>query len=397
MLEVAQFTFVPAAGAVMADWGAEVIKVEHPATGDGQRGLRQIGHLRLPADHNPGFEHPNRGKRSVGIDIATAEGRELLLDLVATSDVFLTNFLPAARRSLGIEVEDVRARNPDIIYVRGTALGDRGPEREHGGYDMTGFWCRGSVASSITPTDVTGIVPQPPAFGDSMGGMTIAGGVAAALLARERSGRPSEVDVSLLGVGMWAMGLPIAATARAGQPWTAPPTGLSAAPTNPLAGIYETADGRLLSLLMLQGFRYWADFCRHIDRADLVADARFASAELLAEHAAEATAILREVLAQRTLAEWTERFATLDGQWAPVQDSIEVAADGQARANGYVIPVVADDGVAFDLVASPVQFDHSIPELHPAPAFAADTEQVLLDLGLEWERIISLKAAGAIS
>jgi len=396
ILEVAQFTFVPAAGAVLADWGAEVIKVEHASTGDGQRGLRQIGRVRLDGPHNPAFEHPNRGKRSVGLDIATPGGREVLLDLVETCDVFLTNFLPDARVRLGIDVADIRERNPDVIYVRGSALGDLGPEREKGGYDMTGFWCRGSSAASITPPDSTGLIPQPPAYGDTLGGAVIAGGIAAALLAREKTGQTSEVDVSLLGLGMWAMGLPIAATLGREDPWIAPPTGLTAAPTNPTAGVYETSDGRLLSLMMLQGYRYWADFCRHIDRPDLISDVRFADAESLAENAGEAETILREVLAGRTLAEWTERFTTLEGQWAPVQNTHEVAADPQARANGYITEVSAGDGT-FEVVASPVQFDHESPTLQAAPEFAADTEAVLLELGFEWDRIMELKVAGAIT
>ena len=220
--------------------------------------------------------------------------------------------------------------------------------------------------------------------------------IAAARLARDRTGQTSEVDVSLLGLGMWAMGLPIAATLGREDPWIAPPTGLTAAPTNPTAGVYETSDGRLLSLMMLQGYRYWADFCRHIDRPDLISDVRFADAESLAENAGEAETILREVLAGRTLAEWTERFRTLEGQWAPVQNTHEVAADPQARANGYITEVSAGDGT-FEVVASPVQFDHESPTLQAAPEFAADTEAVLLELGFEWDRIMELKGAGAIT
>ena len=299
VVEVAQFTFVPAAGAVMADWGAEVVKIEHPTTGDGQRGLRQLGPVKLDGERNPAFEHPNRGKRSIGVDIGTPEGLEIVMQLVEQADVFLTNFLPAARVRLGIDVEQVRARNPDIVYARGSALGDEGVERENGGYDMTGFWCRASSAASITPSDAAAPTPQPPAYGDTMGGMTIAGGIAAALLARERTGHAPEIDVSLLSTGMWAMGLPISVTLEDGRPWVAPPAGLNAAPTNPLAGIYETSDGRFLSILGLQGFRYWPDFCRHIDRPDLIDDGRFADADSMASNAPAATAIMPAVVVLR--------------------------------------------------------------------------------------------------
>jgi crotonobetainyl-CoA:carnitine CoA-transferase CaiB-like acyl-CoA transferase len=397
VIEVAQFTFVPAAGAVMADWGADVVKIEHPVAGDGQRGLRQLGPVKLDGDRNPAFEHPNRGKRSVGVDVGTPEGLEIVMQLVETADVFLTNFLPSARARLGIDVEQVRARNPNIVYARGSALGDEGVERENGGYDMTGFWCRASSAASITPSDAVAPTPQPAAYGDTIGGMTIAGGIAAALLARERTGHAAEIDVSLLSTGMWAMAMPISVTLDNGQPWVAPPSGLSAAPTNPLAGIYETSDGRFLSILGLQGFRYWADFCRHIDRTDLIDDERFADAERLTANAPEATAIMREVLATRTLAEWTERFVDLESPWAPIQNTLEVTEDRQARANGYIATVRDDDDDTFELVASPVRFDRDSPELRPAPGFAADTDAVLADLGYGDEALIELKIGGVIT
>jgi len=129
VLEVAQYTFVPSAGAVLADWGADVIKIEHPETGDGQRGLLRVGGQDNTASINFLMEHSNRGKRSLGLDIARDEGRELLYEIAKTSDVFLTNFLPEARTKLGIDVEDIRAVNPKIIYARGTAHGAKGPER----------------------------------------------------------------------------------------------------------------------------------------------------------------------------------------------------------------------------------------------------------------------------
>jgi crotonobetainyl-CoA:carnitine CoA-transferase CaiB-like acyl-CoA transferase len=151
VLEVAMYGFVPSAGAVLADWGAEVTKVEHAVTGDPQRGLRQVGTIRVEGDPNPNVEHANRGKRSIGLDIARAEGREVLLELATRTDVFLTNFLPGARRRLGIDVDDIRSVNPTVVYARGSALGPRGAEAERGGYDMTAFWC--TSTSRWWPTD----------------------------------------------------------------------------------------------------------------------------------------------------------------------------------------------------------------------------------------------------
>lgn len=200
------------------------------------------------------------------------------------------------------------------------------------------------------------------------------------------------MDVSLLGSGVWAMGHGIALSLHMGRPLVAAPPGVHGAPTNPLSGLYATADGRYLAFVMLQPGKYWADVCRHIDRPELADDPRFATAEQIAANTDQAVEILREVLATRTLAEWTERFATLAGPWAPVQDSLQVGEDPQVRANEYLVRAGE-----LELVANPVQFDVTAPELRPAPEFAAQTEEILMELGLDWDRIIALKTAGAVT
>jgi crotonobetainyl-CoA:carnitine CoA-transferase CaiB-like acyl-CoA transferase len=392
VLEVAMYGFVPSAGAVLADWGADVIKVEHAVTGDPQRGLRQTGSYIIEGDPNPNIEHANRGKRSIGLDIARPEGKAVLLDLARRADVFLTNFLPASRSRLGIDIDDIRAVNPGIVYARGSALGPRGAEADRGGYDMTAFWCRGTSAASLTPPDIEGLISPPPAYGDTISGTNLAGGIAAALFRRERTGEPSVVDVSLLGSGLWTMGHGIAISLHLDRPWAPPPHGAHAAPNNPLSGLYRTADDRYISFVMLQPGKFWADVCRHIGRPELVGDPRFATVDQLAANTAEAVKILREVIASRPLAEWAERFATLAGPWAPVQDTLQAAGDAQVRANEYILSTGE-----LELVSSPVQFDVSAPRLGPAPGFAAQTEEILLELGLDWDRIIELKQAGAVS
>lgn len=393
VLEVAMYGFVPSAGAVLAEWGADVIKVEHAVTGDPQRGLRQTGMLRVEGDPNPNIEHANRSKRSLGLDMSVPEGKDVLYELARRSDVFLTSFLPGHRKKFGIDVDDIRAVNPKIIYARGSALGPRGAEAEKGGYDMTAFWCRAGTAATITPPGTPGMIGPPgPAYGDTISGTNLAGGIAAALLKRERTGEPSVVDVSLLGSGLWSLGHTVALTVHLGQRLAAPPPGVHGAPNNPLVGLYTTSDGRYISFVMMQAGKFWADVCRHIDSPELADDPRFATDELIAANTAEAVEILSKVMGTRTLAEWSERFATLAGPWAPVQDTLQAADDAQIRANEYVVRAGQ-----LQLVANPVQFDVAASEPRPAPGFAEQTDDILTELGFDWDRIIELKTAGAVT
>ncbi len=398
ILEVAEHTFVPAASAILSDWGADVIKVEHAERGDAMRGLASTGTVSFGGGVHVLNEHSNRGKRSIGIDLTKPEGREVLYRLVATCDVFLTNKLPGVLRKLGIDVEDLRAHNEKIIYVRGTSFGAKGPEADRGGYDMTAFWCRAGNAASVSPAALDGVLAQPgPAWGDSMGGMTIAGGICAALVKRERTGEPSVVDVSLLAAGGWALSGAIALSLQTGNPWAnAMPGGRLPIP-NPLVGMHRTADDRYISLVMLQPQKYWTDFCEHIDRTDLLTDPRFDTPEKLAENAGEASDIISEVIASQPLSYWSEKFQTLAGQWAPVQNTLEYARDPQVVANGYITRTATSEGVEFDLVATPVQFDEEPVQAHRAPDFNEHGDAILAELGLDEEAVLDLKMKGAVT
>jgi crotonobetainyl-CoA:carnitine CoA-transferase CaiB-like acyl-CoA transferase len=393
VLEVAMYGFVPSAGAVLVEWGADVVKVEHAVTGDPQRGLRQTGLLRVEGDPNPNIEHANRGKRSIGLDMSVPEGREVLYELARRADVFLTSFLPDARKKFGIDVDDIRAINPKIIYARGSALGPRGAEADKGGYDMTAFWCRAGTAATITPAGMPGMIAPPgPAYGDTISGTNLAGGIAAALLKRERAGEPSVVDVSLLGSGLWSMGHTVALTVHLGQRMEAFPPGVHGSPVNPLVGLYATSDDRYISFVMMQPTKFWADVCRHVDLPELADDPRFATVESIAANTSDAVKLLTKAIATRTLAEWSERFSTLAGPWAPVQDTLQAADDAQIRANEYLVRAGE-----LELVANPVQFDVAAPHTGPAPGFAEQTDEILMELGLDWDRIIELKTAGAVT
>jgi crotonobetainyl-CoA:carnitine CoA-transferase CaiB-like acyl-CoA transferase len=401
VLEVAQFTFVPAAGAILAEWGAEVIKVEHAERGDGQRGITTVlgvDAISEGSSFSPIFDAPNRGKRSIGLALEKPEGREVLDELIRRSDVFLTNFLPGARAKLGIDLEDIRKVNPDIIYVRGSGFGRRGSEADKGGYDMSAYWARAGSAAGATPVGADRLSPMPAgAYGDNQGGMTIAGGIAAALYARKATGETSVIDVSLLGVGAWATQFTANLALMAGGPPPRPPVPRHGSARNPLVGSYQTADGRWLLLSMVQPGPYWQEFCRIIGHPELAGDERFDTVEKLMGNAPAAGEIIAGILAGRTFDEWVALLSGFKGPWATVQDSWGVANDPSLRANGMIAGFEDAEGVRREMIANPVQFDETPAEVVRGPLFAEHTDEILAELGISDERLVELKIAGAVT
>jgi crotonobetainyl-CoA:carnitine CoA-transferase CaiB-like acyl-CoA transferase len=394
MVEVAQFTFTPSAGAVMADWGADVIKVEHAVSGDAQRGMRN-----QPSTGSffPIMEHPNRGKRSIGLALENPAAHAVLMEICRDADVFLINFLPDARQRLHLELEDLRKVNPNIVYVRGSAHGQRGPWADKGGYDGGAFWCRMGSAWGVTPPDSDELVYMPAgAYGDSMGGMTIAGGIAAALFGRSNNGEPSVVDVSLMSVGSWAFGLSLGNAALTGEEQYPPKMNAPGmALINPLVGTYKTSDGHWINFTMLQFSRYFEDTCRHLGLEHLIGDERFDTVEKLMSNGRELVQYITQVIKTKPFSYWLEHLVTMEGQWAPVQSPLELLSDPQMEANGYFVPVMDLEGNERKLVANPVQFDEQPPTIKRAPQFAEHTDDILRELGKSEDEILQLKLEGA--
>jgi crotonobetainyl-CoA:carnitine CoA-transferase CaiB-like acyl-CoA transferase len=397
ILEVAEHTFVPAASAVLSDLGADVIKIEHVERGDAMRGLASTGVVMQMPDVHALLEHSNRGKRSLALDLTSQEGLDILYKLVATSDVFLTNKLPSVRTKLNIEVEDVRAHNPKIIYVRGTGQGERGPDADKGSYDSLAFWARAGVAIGARRPEYGDLIPVPPApgFGDSIGGMTIAGGIMGALFHRERTGEATTVDVSLLATGMWAMGQAIALSLLMDIPWQAPPA--SQMGGNPLSRNYLSKDGKFLAFTCLQAGKYWPELVEILGHPELATDPRFADHATLLSNCNEAADVLGEIFATATAEEWRGRLAGFSGQWTLVQDTLEAVADPQSVANGYVQDCKTAAGFPFRLVAVPVQFDGKPAAAGRAPDFNEHGDEILAELGLDWDTIVDLKVKGVVA
>jgi crotonobetainyl-CoA:carnitine CoA-transferase CaiB-like acyl-CoA transferase len=383
VLELAQWVFVPATGAVLADLGADVIKIENPATGDPYRGLTTMGIAAQIGDVNLNWEQNNRGKRSLALDIRADEGREIVYELVANSDVFLTNFLPRTLKRLGYDVADLRARNPRIIYARGHGFGIRGDEANTPSYDSTAYWARGGFAHTLTPADYDGEIGSRGAIGDKPAAVNLAFGIAAALFHRERTGEPSVVDVSLLSSAVWTLSSDIISST------VKEPVDPAIKPNRRLDG-YRTKDGRLIIVSFLNE-GHFPGFCAAIGRADLAADPRFSTRDSRAANRDAFEEELKATIASRTYAEWCEILRRSESPWAPIQSAAEVANDPQVAANNYLVDLDSGQGFSFKLASVPAQFNETPVIPTRAPKVGEHTEAILLSQGKTEEEIIELK------
>ena len=394
VVEVAMWAFVPAAGGMLSDLGATVIKVE-PPSGDPIRGLEIGGFVSGgPGRFDFSWENYNRGKRSITLDLHQEQGVEVLFKLLEDADVFLTNLLPRARARMGIDIDAVRTRFPNIIYAVGSGAGRLGPESHRGGFDSATFWGRGGISSSLTEEDAERPVGPPgPAFGDCISASMLAGGIAAAIAQRAMTGHASVVDVSLLSSAMWCMQRGITQSTHDRAKRFPRPAGL---PNNPLVNSYQTHDGRFVSLCMLQQQRYWGSFCETAGRPDLANDPRFIDTQARKANMAACVAELQALFRSKSLAEWREILARQEGQWDVVQHVGELCDDRQVQANGYLQAVQYEDGRELRMVSVPVQFDGVPLPARPAPGLGVDSEAILTKLGYDTEQILALKVAGVV-
>lgn len=391
VVEMGIWVAAPATGAVLGDWGAEVVKVENPLGGDPVRGLMAMG-VAFEPPINPSLELDNRNKRSVAVNVQTPEGSAVVKRLLRDADVFVTNLRRNALQRAGLTYEDVRQENPRLIYAALSGYGTRGPEKDRAGFDYAAFWARAGAMASLGEPE--GPPPtQRPAMGDHPAGLSLAGAICAALYHRERTGEGQEVHLSLFQAGLWMMATDIEVCLV---------TGMGSAPTgrmvpNPLWNHYKAKDEKWFHLVMLQPDRYWKGFCEAIARPDLVSDERYATVFTRAQHSLEFIALLDSIFATKTRAEWGEIFDRFDLVWGPVQSVAEVVRDPQARALGAFAKVPHRTGQEIEVVRSPIEFSATPASVrHAAPELGEHTEEVLLEHGYTWEDIAALKEKGAI-
>jgi crotonobetainyl-CoA:carnitine CoA-transferase CaiB-like acyl-CoA transferase len=389
IVELGQFVAGPAAACVLGDWGADVVKVESPRGGDPARGLAALG--LSEKDINFGLENFNRGKRSVALDLQKPAGRAALLRLLERADALVTNWRPAALSRARLDHASLARRLPRLVYAQVNGYGPRGPMRDTAAFDFAAYWARtGAQASLGEPNEPP--PAQRPAMGDAQVGFGLAGAICAALLQRERTGRGEHIHTSLYQAGMWMMSFDLSAALIHGGGYRR--TGRQV--PNPIWNAYRASDGRWFELVMLQADRYWAQFCRAVEKPEWERDPRWASMGPRAKNAAALIAELDALLATRTLAEWSAAFEREELIWAPIQSIQESAADPLARAVGVIARVAHRSGRDIELVRSPVEFagePHAVPSA--APELGEHTEEVLLEHGFTWDEIGALREQGA--
>jgi crotonobetainyl-CoA:carnitine CoA-transferase CaiB-like acyl-CoA transferase len=384
VVELAAWVAGPAAGGILADWGADVVKVEPPA-GDPQR--RIFGALGIDVATVPPFELDNRGKRSVVLDLRTAAGAEAMQRLLATADVFVTNLRPDALERLGLDHGTLLERYPSLVYASVTGYGLDGPDRDRPGYDVGVFWARSSMAQSLVPHG-----ELPPGIrsglGDHVTAMTMVAGINAALLKRERTGHGGLVATSLLRTGMYCMGWDIGIHLRFGRLQSTRPRTRQPAP---LVNCYRAGDGRGFWLLGLEQDRHWPGLLAALDRPDLGADPRYGTASERARHCEALVAALDEEFDRLPLSAWAERFDAHDVWWAPINTVAQVIDDPQAIAAGAFVDMPLVDGEPpYRAVATPVDFGEDALHIGAVPGLGQHTAEVLGELGYSDSEIAHL-------
>jgi crotonobetainyl-CoA:carnitine CoA-transferase CaiB-like acyl-CoA transferase len=374
VVELGVWVAGPAAGGILADWGADVVKIESPSGDPARMFGRMLG---LEEGGSPPFEMDNRGKRSVALDLTTDEGRDTVRELLGNADVFITNVRPGALRRIGLDFETVTVLNPRLVYGLITGYGDAGPDAGRAAYDVAAFWARAGLAHLLTrPGD------SPPfqrgGMGDHSAGMTLVAAVSAALVARARTGVGQLVSTSLYRQGAYTVSFDLNTFLMTGH---AIAIGQRESMANPCMNNYTAGDGKRFWIVGLEVDRHWGPLCRVVDRPDWLT--KYPRPRDRAANSVQIISDLDEMFATKTLGEWAKVFAAEpDFFWSPINSIEDVIGDEQFHAAGGVV-YVPDGDCSVPMVATPADF-HGTPweTRSAAPAVGEHTEEVLAELRL---------------
>ncbi|MFP6624254.1 MAG: CoA transferase [Myxococcota bacterium] len=379
----------PVATTLLGDLGADVIKIEERVGGDPGRGVVSMSGIDLGDRPNFYFEANNRNKRSLTLDLKQPEAVEIVQKLVGGADVFVQNFRKGVAGRLGLDYESLRAHNDQLIYASATGYGPEGPDSSDPSFDQLGL-ARSGIMMAVGEPDMP---PLAVAGGvaDQMGAIMLAYGVLAALVARERSGVGQQVDASHLGSMMMLQGLSVSARLMMG--FALPRTPRSRA-GNPLWNHYRCQDDQWLSLGMLQPDRYWADFCRAVGRPEMADDERFAEMRARSQNAEAAVALLDEIFASKPRDEWMKILREGEGDFifTLVNNVNDLPDDPQVQANDYIVDFDHPQHGTIQMLGMPVRLSETPGSIRsPAPEFGQHSEEILLDLGYDWDAISDLR------
>jgi crotonobetainyl-CoA:carnitine CoA-transferase CaiB-like acyl-CoA transferase len=389
VVEIAHYVAVPAAGALLADLGAEVVKVEQPPRGEIYRRSRpRFAGYATEFPESPPFHMDNRGKRSIALDLGDPDARGALGRIIAGADVVTTNLLPARRVRYGLDHETLLARQPQLIYAAISGYGHGGEEADTPAFDYTAYWARTGLMDTSRDEGVPPSMLRP-AVGDHAAAVNLVCGILSALRLRDATGAGRYVEVSLLGTGLHIFGTDIATALVTREPVHRHDR---KRPLNPLWNSYPVAGDRWLLLVMIDADRYWGRLCRAIGRADLEHDPRFGDGFARAQNSALLTGILEDVFSQATLDAWRPRLDAEGLIWSPVNRADEAIADPQARAMGYFVEIEHESAGRFESVAPPFRL-HGVDlgASRAASACDADAVAILGEAGLSTAEIEKLK------
>jgi crotonobetainyl-CoA:carnitine CoA-transferase CaiB-like acyl-CoA transferase len=389
ILDFSDNGFVPSGAAALADFGADVIKLERPI-GDPMRRIISAGIVPTVDGYDFLFELVNRNKRGIALDVESPEGREVFEKLVAWADVYITNQLPRVREKLSTRPEDLFAINPKIVFAKGHGQGQKGPDAGAGGYDGVSFWARGGMAAALTPSGSDRPINQRPALGDIPSGFNLAGGICAGLVHVLRTGKGIVVDTALLNTATWTLGPDLAYSSMAHGELNLEQD--PSTPTSPLRSLYKTKDGRFVSLMMIVEDNYWAQACRAVELPELIEP--YADPAVRQAAWPELVATFAEKISGWTRAEFDERLRAEACIYAFYNAPVEVLDDPAVIANGYLMAHPRDN---VKLAAPPVQFDDTEHQIRrPAPGLGEHGREVLAMLGYDEASIESLVDGGTV-
>jgi len=397
IIECGGYLSAPSACYILGDLGAEVIKIEDRVKGDPVRGMEStFGRgMIMPDGTNILFETANRNKKSITLNLKSEKGKEILYRLIEISDVFCTNYSLPAIEELNLGYENLRQYNIKLVYGLATGYGSLGPDSWKRAFDAIAQ-ARSGIMTTIgepdgPPSQIAG------ALFDQVTGTILAGGIMAALIARDKKGIGQKVEVSLLGSGIHMQAYNVNVTLLRGRPM---PRSSKKTLRNPLANHYECADGKWLLLCEAQSDRFWSAFCSAINAPELENDARFSSAKARRENAFELTSILEKIFKTRTRAEWLQILETrgMGMAFSAINELTELTGDDQIMANDYIIDVVHPTLGKIKMTGFPFKFSETPTGVwRTAPQFGQHTEEVLMDLlGFTWEDLEKLKEAEVI-